>query len=108
MGRPEMPHCACDYCAHLFDCDMIPQQSCPLFSPGFYWSRYLCLAHWKLIRAKKLIAVGERCELCGSTKNLHVHHLSYENIFQEELEDLQVLCCACHGRERMTRFMAKI
>ena len=39
-----------------------------------------------------------KCDECGTTTNLHVHHLSYENHGYEHrhLEDLRCLCKDCH------------
>ncbi len=39
-----------------------------------------------------------KCEECGATTNLHVHHLSYDNHGCEHrhLEDLKCLCKDCH------------
>lgn len=105
MGRPELTQCACDYCQFRGrECDLTPVRTCELFQPGGNWGRYLSRAHWKFKRAEKLLSVGQ-CEMCGSSENLHVHHKSYENLFCEDLEDLEVLCCRCHARERMTRFI---
>lgn len=104
MGRPELPQCACDYCLfHGIECDLLPCRSCELFQPGPSWANYLNRAHWKTTRIKKLLSVNQ-CEICGSQDNLQVHHKTYENIFCEPLEDLEVLCCRCHARVRMDRF----
>ena len=37
-----------------------------------------------------------RCENCGSIKELHVHHVSYEHIGEERPQDVGVLCKSCH------------
>lgn len=37
---------------------------------------------------------GSCCEKCGSTKNLHGHHDSYE---PEHWLTVRWLCCSCHG-----------
>lgn len=104
MGRPRLPECPCDYCFYIFECDSIPQSSCKMFQPGCSWGNYLSRAHWRMVRVKKLIAVGEKCEVCGTTKALQVHHASYENLFHESLDDLQVLCNKCHARIRMESY----
>ena len=46
-------------------------------------------------RAKKFIK-KEKCQYCGKTKNLHIHHkdANRENNTQE---NLVVLCQTCHG-----------
>jgi len=36
---------------------------------------------------------GEKCERCGSTNNLVVHHKKYTN----NLNDLEILCTRCHA-----------
>ncbi len=99
MGRPEKQRFPCEYCFFYFDCKNKPRLNCSDFQPGSDWYRYLCRAHWRTTRIKKLLSVGEKCEQCGSTENLHVHHLRYDHLFDERMEDLRVLCCACHGHE---------
>jgi uncharacterized protein (DUF1697 family) len=39
-----------------------------------------------------------RCNVCGSEKNLQIHHKNYLNIFQEPIEDLELLCAECHTK----------
>lgn len=41
---------------------------------------------------------GKKCELCGSTKHIHVHHLTYERLYDELIIDLQPLCRTCHEK----------
>lgn len=62
------------------------------------YAKYLNSVHWKNTRKKKLIQTEFRCEKCGSREKLQVHHLTYENIGAEYLEDLQVLCASCHTK----------
>ena len=38
------------------------------------------------------------CEECESTKNLNVHHLTYERVGNEKGKDLKVLCRDCHDK----------
>lgn len=47
-----------------------------------------CSVYWKV--------AGRYCRACGSTKNLHVHHMSYDNFGQEPVADLAGLCHTCH------------
>lgn len=77
--------------------------------PRRYWYRnfYLRSKHWRAIRRKKLESVGYRCEKSGipmySGTNqftmLDVHHLTYDRLFRERLEDLQVLTRNAHMLE---------
>ncbi len=60
---------------------------------------YLKSSEWVQLRIDLLKFRGYKCERCGVTKNLHVHHLHYDNIFKEEPEDLEILCDKCHTEE---------
>jgi len=43
--------------------------------------------------AKFLLPFKKQCEECGSTKNLHIHHIKYP---ATSLDDVQILCASCH------------
>ena len=51
---------------------------------------------WKIVRAFALQRSGNRCEWCGASGVLEVHHLTYDNLYSEKPEDLQVLCKKHH------------
>lgn len=52
---------------------------------------------WWQYKRKRLLAVrGRRCELCGETKRIEVHHTTYENLGQERAHELVVVCHRCH------------
>lgn len=53
---------------------------------------------WKSFRLKALHHYGHKCILCSSTKNLHVHHRHYKNLYHETFEDVIPLCASCHKR----------
>lgn len=66
--------------------------------PRRYWYReyYLKSRHWKA-RARKARRLADyRCEECGRSKPLDVHHVNYSRIFWEWNKDLKVLCRTCH------------
>ena len=63
-----------------------------------YYKGYLQSAHWRKLRKQKLEQAGHRCEKCGATKGLTVHHIRYR-AYAEQLGDLQVLCWHCHKQE---------
>jgi 5-methylcytosine-specific restriction endonuclease McrA len=63
---------------------------------------YLRSAEWKSRRTSALDRAGDRCMDCGSTSNLHVHHLTYKRWHDERPDDLRVLCRRCHGRRHRT------
>jgi hypothetical protein len=57
---------------------------------------YLETDHWKSLRKRKLKQSGYKCQICSSTKDLNVHHNTYENRGNEDDCDLVVLCHVCH------------
>ena len=57
---------------------------------------YLSSKWWKYRRRQALKRAKHRCEKCGATKKLEVHHKTYETLGKEKDEDLQVLCVPCH------------
>jgi hypothetical protein len=60
---------------------------------------YMASPEWKAVRKQKLAEVGHRCQGCDGTKRLEVHHLTYERLGHERMEDLMVLCHFCHAVE---------
>ena len=57
---------------------------------------YLQSDEWQKKRLKLFAERGKVCERCQSITNIQVHHKTYENIFNEKLCDLEVLCKICH------------
>lgn len=57
---------------------------------------YMESPEWREVRERKFRQVGRACENCGSVEHLQVHHLTYANLYRENLCDLQVLCDSCH------------
>jgi len=64
---------------------------------GLSYYAYLKTDHWQHIRRTKLRLTRNRCQLCGSRNKLNVHHRSYAEVYQEQLDDLIVLCEQCHS-----------
>lgn len=62
------------------------------------YEEYLSSPHWE--KMKELIHErdGRRCKICDATGLMHVHHRSYKNTGNPELEpdDLVLLCAGCH------------
>ncbi|MEC4817504.1 MAG: hypothetical protein SAK29_30175 [Scytonema sp. PMC 1069.18] len=60
---------------------------------------FLQTEYWQLVRKAALHNADYRCEMCNSSKNLQVHHRSYEHRGYEfrHLEDLTVVCRSCHA-----------
>jgi len=62
------------------------------------YKEYLLTYHWRTMRSKALKRAHYKCQICGSTKQLNVHHNTYENRGEEKYEDLIVLCKDCHSK----------
>lgn len=58
---------------------------------------YLQSPEWRERREQLMETVGASCEFCGNEEHLQVHHLSYEDLGQESLQQLAVLCKWCHA-----------
>jgi 5-methylcytosine-specific restriction endonuclease McrA len=62
------------------------------------YTSYMQSEAWKALRQTMIDITGccERCELTDEVTMLEVHHLTYERLGHEDLDDLQVLCPPCH------------
>lgn len=60
---------------------------------------YLETPHWKSVRRRTLARNGGVCNVCGSSEDLNIHHLTYKRIGREKDSDLQVLCRGFHCNE---------
>ena len=63
------------------------------------YKAYLNSEHWRQKREEALIASGYKCQKCGTTHNLQVHHKTYENICNEDVENDLVVLCEFHHQE---------
>lgn len=57
---------------------------------------YLKTDKWKILRDKVFKRDNYVCMACLENKAEHVHHLTYDRIFNEPLFDLVSICDACH------------
>jgi len=60
---------------------------------------YLQSEHWKRIKQAYMISNRPKECWCCKTKDqpLDLHHLHYQNVGNEQLEDLELLCRTCHA-----------
>jgi hypothetical protein len=58
---------------------------------------YLASREWGLKRRAVKERAGGVCERCKKAPMRYTHHLSYRNLGNEPLEDLQGLCRGCHA-----------
>ncbi len=56
------------------------------------YSNYLNSNAWKAKRQQRLAISGYRCAACTNDRAIHVHHLTYARIFNEDMADLMPLC----------------
>lgn len=57
---------------------------------------YLQSDKWRTKRLERLAIDGCRCQSCGATGPLEVHHKTYKNLEHEPMSDLVSLCRDCH------------
>lgn len=74
------------------------------------YGQYLSSPHWQALRKLKLERQRDElgyncCEECGARPQaakktaLSVHHITYERLGEEPLEDLRIICRPCHDEE---------
>lgn len=61
------------------------------------YSDYLNSIYWKLFKERVLSEYNYKCSICGSEKNVDVHHLK-KNLGRETLNDVIVICNECLPR----------
>lgn len=61
------------------------------------YSEYLQTEHWKDFREKAIINASGKCQVCGDSFKLNVHHRIYTNLGNETFIDVVVLCKSCHS-----------
>jgi hypothetical protein len=59
--------------------------------------KYLNSAEWRKKREQVIERSGSICERCHHYVVAEVHHLTYDRVYHEALEDLQGLCGYCHA-----------
>lgn len=64
------------------------------------YNEYLKSNWWRTVREQRLRLDLYLCALCKSKYKLHVHHITYERIGEENVfTDLITLCEKCHNAE---------
>ncbi|UMQ41623.1 MULTISPECIES: hypothetical protein [unclassified Chryseobacterium] len=79
-----------------------------LSSPRGQYHKYLESPEWKAKRELVFKRDGYICTQCKCKPAFHAHHLTYENIFNEKLEDLISVCADCHSKIHYKELMQKI
>lgn len=62
------------------------------------YQTYLCSPKWEAKRQEKLDSCQSKCECEGGCHRqaTQIHHLHYDTLGNESLQDLQALCAKCH------------
>ena len=63
---------------------------------GGEYRQYIRSDEWEKKREERLKKDGYKCQECGTAKNLEVHHITYERLGNEDINDLITLCKECH------------
>lgn len=65
------------------------------------YKEYMRSQQWKRKRQEAIDHHGNWCNRCGAEPPtpLQVHHITYDRLFQELMDDLEVLCGGCHRNE---------
>ena len=61
------------------------------------YEKYLRTGHWRRFRKHAARHLEQRCP-CGARSNLQLHHMTYERLGKERLEDVAWLCGNCHQK----------
>lgn len=72
---------------------------------SWYRWQYLRTRHWRELTQAVRARAGNACEVCGHPATsrrdpahvLHVHHVTYDRVGEERLEDVQAVCASCHS-----------
>lgn len=60
------------------------------------YKEYIASNDWRKKREKAFELLGRKCKGCGGVENLEVHHLNYENLYNESVLDVEIQCSKCH------------
>jgi len=69
------------------------------------YETYISSDTWRIVRRLRLQLDKYTCQACYRKNDLEVHHLTYERLGSERLEDLITLCVRCHNdAEELKRY----
>jgi len=62
------------------------------------YDHYLQSDEWKKLKETVLVRDNYKCAICGTSKNLNIHHITYERLYNENSIDLVTLCKYHHSK----------
>ena len=63
-----------------------------MYMPPNLKADYLGSTEWATLRKHRLAIAGNKCESCGNTINLQLHHITYTRLTRENIEDVRIVC----------------
>ncbi len=63
-----------------------------------FYEDYISSPEWKERRRRLVDVIGHKCQRCGSTVALQVHHTHYRTLGHERPSDVVVVCEQCHDQ----------
>lgn len=82
---------------NLFELEMLDQKRAEKVKSSKEYGEYIKSNEWQETRQRIFKRDNFRCVKCGASKNLQVHHITYENLGVEKDADLVTLCESCHN-----------
>lgn len=64
--------------------------------PSWDYDEYICSREWSRRKEEYFRKKPRECKICGSGKNIQLHHVNYERLGYEDDSDLVPLCHDCH------------
>lgn len=71
------------------------------------YESYLTTKSWRTTRDRARRLANYRCQRCGTTRDLEVHHKTYKRLGAELDSDLEVLCRGCHNSHHLEEAQQK-
>ena len=61
-------------------------------------AKYMKSIKWHSLKQQRLAIANYQCESCSSAKQLELHHVTYQRLTVENLEDIRIQCNSCHNK----------
>ena len=81
---------------NIIDLELYKTQSLMFISADLKLA-YIKSPEWRTIKTERLKIAQGKCECCGSTAQLECHHITYERLTAEYIDDLVILCGGSNG-----------
>lgn len=58
---------------------------------------YIRSPAWNAKRKQRLEIDNHKCQMCGTSEELQIHHITYDRLGNEDIhKDIVTLCKSCH------------